>query len=376
MKQRRTDILVLIVCVLFTIAHAEGTCQEAKSPPGKLQILVAPWVAADSDKGIGFGITAGIARPPGNAVYSILHLTSKGNIGVSIRGETSVWDWQCAGDISASRATRYLYPPNKDFPDFYAKALTTRYYFSLSILKPLVGGIEIGPDFLVDIARSKNVKDHDGNLLDSENYPRFGFGSVVQCGLRARWLTTSVQRPLDGWHVDASIRGGRASGDVIDGAQPDLAGDLRVAWTKPLHEQTRLYLRGWGRFQSVSPPPVRNYIGGDRSMRGQPAHRDFGRRFISGRAQINWDMISQWSTPFTVVNYFWSRIPRYRLDVEFVTFYDFGAVGDPDYGWRHTRHGYGAGLRFVLPPELVFFLDIARSPGGDVRFYLGGGETL
>ena len=51
--------------------------------------------------------------------------------------------------------------------------------------------------------------------------------------------------------------------------------------------------------------------------------------------------------------------------------------GDPDYGgWRRTRQGYGLSLRLVLPPELVFFFDVAIMPGGDPMFYFGGGESL
>ena len=368
-------IAVLIGFSLWTSAIA-ANIDSTDIDTSHWQILAYPWVSINSDEGLSVGFSAGIAQPPGIVLFPTVSVASVGKASIGIRGEIISGRWHGMGETTLFRSVRFLYPAGEGIPDYYASATVDRFYSSLSILRSTASGIEIGPDLLIDIAKGKDAEDFDDQPLDIDTLARFGFGSIVQAGIRARWYNTSPIRPMDGWLVEGAIRAGRASGDANAGVCLDAAADWKIAWTKPISERTRIYLRGWGRHQWNSPPPVRNDIGWVRSVRGQPFHRDFGRRFISGRTQIHRTVLTGWGLPFRIAHSIWSKIPSYRLDVEMVGFYDVGVVGDPDFGWKKTRHGYGVGLRFILPPELVFMLDFGITPGGDIRFYLGGGETL
>lgn len=395
-----------IISILIAVSLAHGTPRDvADSTGGKAsdrQIIGMPWLSGSSDQGIAAGFSIGMADSPVYVVYLVGYASARRYASLSLKGESELGDRRIAGRISLTSINRKVYPDGSGVPDPSASAQVGRITANISLLKALRSAdspqpgtgsrltgskldklpstgqsiFEIGPDLLLDVSRSKDAVDASGNSPDLESIPRFRSGSTAQIGLRCRYRTTSAQRPVDGLLVDAAARLGRSGGDLPGLPDPDFSNELSAAAAIPLNSHFRLYLRGQWQYQLNSPLPVRNSLGADKTLRGQPDQRDIGRRVLSGRAQLHLTTLHKWTFPSRVLHYLWTGFPVLPLDVESVFFADIGKAGDPDYGWRHSRQGFGYGLRFVAPPELVLFLDIAKSPGGDVRFYIGTGETL
>lgn len=365
----------LIASVILVVLMGICLNRSAVADSSKVQIIAAPWASANSDEGVVFGATAGLAKPD-MVIFPSAYIATLGSVGFGVKGEISTNDWIWLGESTISKSIKYLYPDGSGIPDYDAKATVNRFFTTLSVLKPFDNGWEVGPDILIDMTQSKEVKNADGQPSDKSNYPRFGDGSIYQLGIKARWRTTSAIRPKNGWIVELALRGGRAAGDEIVGVKPDLANDLRVAYVTAFTDRSRIYLRSWWRYQLNAPAPVQNDLGWVRSLRGQPIHRDYGRKIICSRIQYHYLITDSWGWPLEVAHSIFSLFPVAKLEVEWVGFYDMGITGDPSFGWTTPRHGLGMGFRFALPPELVVFIDFAISPGADWRYYTGTGETI
>jgi len=380
--------ILIIGLVIFSSGYSSDKTASVENGKNKnkLQIIGAPYISASSDIGIEFGILTGIAKYPELISYLYFYHSTEGYTGIGIRGERSLNSWRLVTANYVTHILRKVYPDDVGTPEPYAKAAVDRLQIDLSVLRknytpPVEVGIkgegmlEFGPDLSIDISKGKNPIDTDGRPLNISDIPRFQFGSIVHLGFRSRYRTTSAQRPLNGIIIDGALRVGRASGDALPKPRLDMSGDLKVAVVKRLSLRSRLYLRGQGRWQLESPPPNQYWLGGEKTLRGQPDQREFGRRVLCGRAQYHFTTINAWDFPFRLLHNISSLIPVMAMDIETVAFYDIGSIGDPDFGWHKTRQGYGGGIRFVFPPEMVFSIDVAGTPHGGIRYYVGLGET-
>lgn len=330
----------------------------------------------DSDVGLTMGFGFGASRPP--ALYSVAsaEFSLNGRINTYVEGEVRVGEVRYVGKVSTSLAPREVYPAVAVDPDEIAVATQQRIDIKLSALRPVGEHSEFGPAAWVESTIGIDPETPDGDPLEILSIPRFRPGSLALGGVRWRWRSTSSVRPMDGTIVDAILQAGAAFSEAWDTPRPDATVQLLAARAIPVHERMRVYLRGDTRHQLNAPPPVRNYMGGDKKVRGQPSRRETGRRTITGRAQLHALFIRDWRWPMETAHRLMPFLPVYDLDVELVPFYDVGWVGDPDFGWRRTRHGVGAGLHIVLPPELVIRMDVGISPGGSPRFYFTVGESI
>jgi len=366
-----------ILVLLLPLANIEGSeKQKPVSGDETQQVILLPYVSASSDVGIEAGIIACVASHPGMIVYYGGYLTTKGHSGLSIRGERDMGNLRLIGESSLTRIKHKLYRPSRSIPRPFASAVVNRFQFNLAVMKETTEELEIGPELFIDVAKGENQRDAQDRPASLVSLSRFGLGSLIQIGPRIRYRTTSTLRPLHGVIIDGSVRIGRAGGDALSHPEADFAINLRLAGTLPISDRKRLYLRGWWGHQHAAPPPVRYSIGGIRTVRGLPLNRNFGRRLINIRSQFHYKLIDEWGVPMSYAHNLWNAIPSMKMNIETVAFYDIGSIGDPDYGWRQLSHGFGGGLRIIFPPEMTFFFDVAKSPGGGLRFYFGAGETL
>ncbi len=384
-REKRLTILGFLSAIAIAIApplFGAPVADDAETVPdssysGQWQFLGAPYVTGDSDFGLIFGVATGVAKPPNLALIINGSVALKGLAGATVFGEAGSDKVKYSGRISLWRFPTKLYHETGAPPDWYASAMLERGEFQVAALRRLGPHLEAGPETWNEFARGTVVEDPDNRPLDVNDLPRYRFGMLNMLGLRVRYRTTSAVRPLDGIILDAAIRGGRTDGDQYTHPRATLAADIRAAIARPVLPRTRVYLRGWGRFQSEAATSIRNPIGGIYTLRGQPYGRDYGRRMLAGRFQVHWTAVPGIRWIGRTVNSLLPFIPAWPLDLEAAPFADIGAVADPDYGgWRRTRQGYGLSLRLVLPPELVFFFDVAITPGGNPMFYFGGGESL
>ena len=370
-------LLYTILAVLLPLFNIKGSeTLESDSDNKPQQIILFPYVSASSDAGFEAGIIASFASHPGMIMYYGGYWTTEGHSGISLRGERSTGSLRMISESSLTRILHKLYHPGVNIRKPFASAVVNRLQFNLAVMKEFTKDLEIGPELFIDVAKGEHVSDVNEQNVSMESLSRFGLGSITQIGPRIRYRTTSTLRPLHCYIIDGSVRFGRAGGDALDNPEADFSIDLRLATAQPLSDRTRLYLRSWWGHQHAAPPPVRYSIGGSRTIRGLALERDFGRRVVNVRSQLHYSLFDEWEFPMRVAHSFWNVIPSMKMNVETVAFYDVGSIGDPDFGWRQLFHGYGGGLRIIFPPEMTFYLDVATSPGGGLRFYFGAGETL
>jgi len=367
-------IIISIITICTTELYADEEAQASTKLDSISKFIAAPWASASTDEGISVGITAGISRFPNLLAYTSIQTSSKGYSSISLRAAIGNEKVKNILDASASNVIRYAYLPNIDKPDPYAEATVNRYQVRYSRLYKTSDPLEIGPDFLLDYSAGKDIKDltmSNGlelNMVDGLYTPRFQKGGSVSAGLRARYATMSPNRPQNGYLVDAAFRIG------------DPSGELRISFARPVSQFSRIYFRFLGQFQGTTPPPVQNHLGGESTIRGEPSQLLHGQDLICARTQYHFTVLENWGFPLRLANRIWSIFPVWEMAIEGVCFYDIGSIEKPwDTGSRKfykTRQGYGFGLRFVVPPELVLFFDVAKSPHGSPRFYIGVGETL
>jgi len=380
-ERKRSAARLLCAALLLALLPPPAVAADSPESPekgaGEWQILGAPYIAADSDFGVTLGLAAGVAHVPGFTMITLGSVSTRGLAGGRFEGEATTNNRRLPFRLAFQRARYNLYPPGGVYPDPAFRAYLDRFELRFATLLRHDGGLEFGPEVYVLTSRGLRPEDMDGHSVPLEAFSRFQAGYSAMAGPRIRYRTTSPIRPMDGVILDAVLRGGRSGGDAFSTPRNDWSADLWASWTRPLSGRLRLYTRLWGRLQGEAPPPVRNHLGGGLTVRGQPLMRDYGRRQVLGRAQVHWTLARGIRWPGDLANRLWSALPSWPLDAELVFFADAGAAMDPDEPrWRRTRQGYGVSLHIVLPPELVFRLDIAISPGGPVFFYTGGGESL
>jgi hypothetical protein len=341
------------------------------------QFLGLPYITADPDFGIIFGAGVGIAKPPRTNFLVNTSISTGGQMGLTLRGEV--------GSERSSQVFIFrqwlnpagVYSPIGALPEAEAVAQLQRTEIKIAFLRRYSEHLEFGPELWNDFSKGIDPETPDGDPVNVAGIPRYRIGGLTLAGLRARYRTTSATRPTDGVIIDAAVRAGRADGIDYTHPRPTIAGDFWISKAKPISQNLRLYGRVWFRAQSEAPVSVRNDLGGVFSLRGQPYNRDYGRRLIAGRFQLHWTLIRGFTTFSDIAQMIIPPFPDWPLNLEVAPFADIGAVGDPDIGgWRRTRQGYGLSIRFVLPPELVFFFDIGYSPEGRPLLYFGGGETI
>ena len=379
MLSRLLPSLVLILLLLAPLPLSAQDRDRAGEDEGEIgwQFLGAPYINADSDNGIVFGVASGIAHPPHTAYIINSSYATKGLAGITWRGETGTDKWRHLFMTRLWLMPANLYPATGASPDAYASARLQHTEFQIATMRRFTPHLEIGPELWTDFAKGIDPEDADEAPLDVNTLPRFQDGSLILFGLRGRYRTTSAVRPTNGAIVDLALRTGRADGIEWEAPRHTNTADLWLAMAKPLTANSRLYLRGWFRVQDEVAHSVRNALGGIYTLRGQPFNRDYGRRLLAGRLQYHITLAQDVTLVSDFVQKVLPFMPTWRLGFEAVPFADIGAVGDPEWGgFRQTRQGYGLGFRIVLPPELVFSIDLALSPDGSMLYYFGGGESL
>ncbi|MDP8208523.1 MAG: hypothetical protein P9L92_17795 [Candidatus Electryonea clarkiae] len=340
----------------------------------KLQYVVAPILGYSTDEGFIIGGLSGITRPDGLILYPYSYYGTTGRIIVKIEGEVPLRSGFISGSTAFRRIARDLYSPVGD-GQVIAKATVDRVKTNISFLKSVSQNVQIGPSLKFDMSQASDIESAEGNPLVIAP-DRFIKGSVILLGPQFRYRTTDTMRPYDGTIISTSILAGRSNSDLFINPRFDLSADFSAALAKPVSNLLRFYIRGMTKFQLETPASVRNHMGGESTVRGHLEHRDYGRRLVAGRAQLNLKTITNWLLPSQIMNKLWDRLPIQPISYETVAFYDAGAVGDPDFGWRKTRNGFGCGLRVIVPPRIVGHFDIGYSADSGYRIYVGAGETL
>jgi len=367
-------VLILMLCCSISCLFAKDNAEIQNV--NDLQFLGAPYVFANSDLGLVYGLGGGFSRSPNLYLLCFFNFSTNSLIeGGVLQGEYSYLNWKLSDVSWISKAPQYIYTIQNNDPQIIAKALMIRYELQLSDLRK-VGNCEIGPTMIIRRSSSRDHKDKDDNPVPGDSFERFGEGSVQLLGIRSRYETTSPVRPIDGILIDGSLRFGRTNGDVYKLPRFDVDAEIKIGWARPITKGTRFYARIWSIFQLEAPPPVQQHLGWERNHRGQPYMREWGRRMLSGRFQYHITAFKRSPVPLAILHRWLPIIKPNRVDYEIVPFYDIGEVGDPAYGWHKPRHALGIGLHLVLPPELVLRLDFAIAPGGPLRYFIGAGETL
>jgi hypothetical protein len=374
LQLRRLFISISLLLLIFHLAIAQDNSTTPDNP-SKWQFLGAPYITADSDNGVIFGVGTGIAKQPNLALIINTSVSTTGLAGFTVRGEAASRNYRYIMKNAIWKFPTNIYSFQGAFPDWQVTSLLQHTEIQWAFLRKISPNFEMGPEIWTDFAKGLSPEDPDGNSVAVSNIPRLRDGSLALGGIRARYRTTSAVRPMDGVIIDFAIRAGRADGVMFTQPKFTTTADLWTAFAKPLSKRSKLYMRGWFRYQDQAAPSVRNGIGGIYSLRGQPYSRDYGRRLISTRIQYHYRLVDH--VNIRAIRKVLPFIPEWDLQFEVAPFADIGAVADSDFnGWHRTRQGYGISLRFILPPDLIFFLDLAMSPGGKQQFYFGGGESL
>jgi hypothetical protein len=340
----------------------------------QLRFLGSPYVAANSDVGFTIGLGASFNRGSDVNLTLSTSYSTRGFMSLSLRGEVVTGEVRWIREIIASRYKRELYQGAGWSPEAFASATTDRLQLTLAPLWK-VQGVEVGPEVNLVMANS-----YDSEFTSGYEYwapARFKRGLVATGGVRYRRRTMSATRPMSGWLLDGAVRVGVADGEMLIEPQPEVAIDAQAATALKISGPLRLYLRGQYIYSKEAPDPVQPFLGGIQTLRGQPLERDYGRRILMSRSQLHYRFAHNWAWPGQLANRLIPIIPPLRLDLELVAFHDMGMVGSlSSVPWYMPRQGFGGGIRWVVPPELVFFFDIASAPDGTLYFYFGGGETL
>lgn len=128
-----------------------------------------------------------------------------------------------------------------------------------------------------------------------------------------------------------------------------------------------------GSYSMNAPQPLRASLGGYGSLRGYPVYYRYGRRLAAARNEISWVLAEKAQILSAPLHSFWDRLHLEPDNLALVCFYDTGTVGDPEFGWLKTLHGFGAGLRMNVTRRTLFWFEAAGSPDHAARFYLGFG---
>ena len=372
-------VLILTFLVIFPYSKSiRASGIDTIQTEYKWQSLGAPYIYANSDEGLVFGGGGGLSRFPDFYLLFFFSVSNKGMIELGIAQSEFIspsGKWKFLNESWGSQAPAYIYTLQTNDPEILAEAMSNLYELYFSALRKK-GKLEVGPTTIIKIVSSKEIKDKKGNSLSDLAYKRFGKADLQLAGLRLRYNDSSPIRPLKGINFESALLIGRSMSEEFKHPKIDGNIDLKIGITLPIASYSRIYCRVWTILQLYTPEPLHQFLGWGRNHRGQPYMREWGRRFLSGRFQYHLTFSENSNVPFCYVNQILSIVPPTPISWEIVPFYDIGAIGDPEFGWHKTRHGFGIGIHMVMPPELVLRLDFAIAPGGPIRFFIGSGETL
>lgn len=112
-------------------------------------------------------------------------------------------------------------------------------------------------------------------------------------------------------------------------------------------------------------------LGGSFSLRGFPTNRYYGNGFYLTRTEIRQILKDDLKLPLKFLQKKESETKGSSCSLGFVLFTDMGDLYHQDYGWVGFRQGIGAGLRAVLPPNVVASVDVAKPTDSSYfAFYL------
>jgi len=380
-KKFRTAFLLIVLGLFFLhgsllAADSTRTLDNEEMNSG-WKAFIAPFLFANSDDGLILGGGFGLSHEPGLYLISGFEFTTKGNNIVGLEAEWRRTHATIATRMMMGRSKRYIYPASGIDPEFDIESEVEEYEFRFSYLRNYSEKFEMGPTFWYENLRGLNATDKNKNSVDVDNYLELTSCYTVMAGYRARlYSTRSTIRPLDGYILDLKSMGGVSKSKPWKDVKGDFYSEVFFAFAKPIQKNVRTYVRLASSYQPNTPTPLRNYLGGDDRLRGQPDRRDFGNGVIWGRNQIHFTLTRSFDWPQRVAHSIFDFFPTWPLEVELIPFYDYGSTYDKNKGWGRTRHGIGCGLHFILPPELVVRLDLASSPGGDIHYYFSLGQSL
>jgi len=360
----------------FASADIKKANDESEEEKAVWRGFATPFLFANSDDGFVFGLGLGLSKDPGLYLISGLELTTKGNNRVAVETEWYHKNNTIVLKVDLGRTKRYLYPATEISPDYFAKADMEDVEFRLSYMKKYKSSFEAGPTLWVESIKGLNPVDQKNNEISYDGIDIFNPAFIALAGYRFRSKTTSAVRPTDGYVIDISLMGGVSNFNLWSDPKEDMYSKLIAALAKPLNNNFMTYFRIAGSYQLNAPAPLQNYNGGFDRVRGHADRREYGRRIIWGRSELHWTLTRKFDWPQRVAHSIFSFFPTWPLELEIVPFYDFGMAGDPSYGWNRTRHGLGAGIHFILPPELVLRLDLAAAPGGELFYYFTIKQSL
>lgn len=368
-----------LLCSLLALALAIPALASGDTAPdtSRWKALGAPYVTGNSDEGVRFGLLGGYSRPPGVYLAAQAGGSTRGGIDTQLEGEVDAGRWRIAGKINYRRAVWELYPAGGADPDPEVRVTVENPELKLSALRRWGERLEIGPAVWVEHVKGLDPVDPASDSpLELARIPRLRPATLGLAGARVRYGTAHPVRPVKGWLVDLITQAGAADYAGWAGPRFDATLQAMALGAAPLGPHLRFGARAETRLQLETPPPLRNYVGGEKKVRGEPYRRDAGRRVILGRAELAVVLTRRLTFPLLLARKLIPSMPLWPLHVELVPFWDVGAAGDPDFGWRKTRIGYGAGLRVVIPPDMVVRLDVGTSPGSGPRIYMGLGSPL
>ncbi len=372
----KRSIILLFILLTVPISALADSSEVSDTDSLSWRAIVTPFIFANSDDGVQYVFGLGLSKYPKFYAIAGAQITSKGNVGVGFDGEASIGDRRYIFDLGFSRRGDDTFPSMGNKPESIAKATTSSLKINLSTLANITDRFEFGPVVNVSTSESKDFELLNDSEFDPKVLMNYQKANLSLFGARARYSTTSPIRPTDGVIIDGMVLAGRSEGEFNATPRFDLNASLRLAIAKPLSRNFMLYLRNDSHFQLETPTPLRKHIGGDKELRGEPLRRDLGRRVLLGRAQLHYTITRSFTMPWRMVHAIFKSVPINSAEIELVPFYDVGVAGDPDYGWKRTRHGYGMGLKFVLPPDLVITLDFATTASGLTGFYFMFGQTI
>jgi hypothetical protein len=372
----RKSFVLLFFLLTVPLSASADSSEISNEDSLSWRAIVTPFIFANSDDGVQYVFGIGLSKFPNFYTIAGGQITSKGNVAFGFDGEASIAERRYVFDMGYSRRGDETFPSMGNKPISIAKATTSSFKINLASLSNISERVEIGPVINISSSESKDFELADGVEFEPETAANYQKANLALLGMRARYSTTSPIRPTDGVIVDGMVLAGRSEGEFNATSRFDMNASLRLAIAKPLSRNFMLYLRNDSHFQLETPTPLRKHIGGDKELRGEPLRRDLGRRVLLGRAQLHYTLTRSFTMPWKMVHAIFKSVPINSAEIELVPFYDIGVAGDPDYGWKRTRHGYGMGLKFVLPPDLVITLDFATTASGLTGFYFMFGQTI
>jgi outer membrane protein assembly factor BamA len=218
--------------------------------------------------------------------------------------------------------------------------------------------------------------------LEEESHP----GAMEQCKL-AKYSWTNLDETYIGFRITRDLRDNRyhTTQGVYSRLEYHLvhlsagenhyvfrtSADLRLAiplWER-LHRE--LFPRlVWAQHVSAGyifnqvPSPAEFRIGGGQTLRGFPWKRFQGRGMGLYRNEFRLTLIDEFMDPITRLRDRIPTLPEIKPAIELAVFTDMGSTWYQRIDTDRIQSGYGAGLRVILPTDVVVRADVAWSDDG------------